>query len=102
MLHHQTVRAWVAELDGRPIGIMGYTVQRGQPAAAMFSDMKDEMRAFPKVIVREARRLLAEMRFPAVCIASGREKGAGRFLRRLGWQYLDTSDEGDIYVWRRD
>lgn len=89
----KSARAWVAELDGRVIAVAGYYIDGG--AAVVFSDMKDEMYDFPVTIVREARAFMARLPVPAACSASPRVRGAGRFLRRLGWQHL----RGNVFVW---
>lgn len=93
-----SARAWVAELDGEVIGIAGYYLKGG--AALVFSDMTDAMRAYPVTIMREAKRVMAEIRVPAVCIASSERKGSARFLRRLGWTFARSTDEGEAYAWQ--
>lgn len=93
-----TMRAWVAELDGEVIGIAGYYMRQGWVQA--FSDMNDAMRQYPGTIMREARRFMARLKSPALCIASCSEKNAARFLGYLGWRHVGTSEEGEVYAWQ--
>lgn len=90
-------RAWVAELDGKVIGLAGYYLMGGR--AFVFSDMDEAMARYPVTIMREARRLMAGLRLPALCIADPARETSGRFLERLGWRLVGPGDEGDIYAW---
>ena len=92
-----SARAWVAEVDGEVIGIAGYYLRGG--AALVFSDMREAMKAYPVTIMREARRLMARIKVPAVCIADPDLPGSGRFLERLGWRFDRRTEEGDQYTW---
>lgn len=90
----QTIRAHVMERDGEVLGIGGYYLAGG--TVVVFSDLKDGV---PKLRVwREALAMMDRLKFPAICMAT---ENSGRFLRRLGWQYVGPSDEGDVYQWQR-
>lgn len=55
-----TVRAWVAELDGRIVGIGGIAREQGRWFA--FIDLEDEARPYKVHIARSARRFLDQAR----------------------------------------
>lgn len=81
------------ERDGEVLAVAGYHIGAG--CVVMFSDMKP---GIPKMrIWREARRMMSELKLPAVCVA---EEYSGPFLERLGWHYAGRSDAGDVYQWQ--
>lgn len=84
----QSLRARVLDLDGEVVGIAGYYVLNGH--ALVFSDNRD---GIPKMTIwREAVKFMADLKLPAVCLAS---EDSGAFLKRLGWRHV----EGEIYQW---
>lgn len=95
-----TVRAWVAELDGEPIGIAGYYLIAGR--AMVFSDMRDEMKRFPVLIMKLAIEFMGSIQstgLPLVCTASTKIPNAEKFLQRLGWLHVGPSEAGEVYTW---
>lgn len=82
-----SMRATVAELDGRVVGIAGYYMAQG--VAFVFSDCKAEL---PKMTIwREAVKYMQGLTIPAICVAS---EGSERFLERLGWKHLGGNTYG--------
>lgn len=94
-----TIRAEVAEIGGRAVGIGGIAYIHGQPV--LFSRMTDELRPFKKFIVRCARRA-AQMASDthAAAIASPKEQLSCKLLMRLGLSWQGTSTEGEVFRWR--
>lgn len=92
-----TVRAWVAEADGRVLGLAGY-IPQGRYVLA-FSEIKDEMRAHPMAVMRGAKKFMGLLDRPAVAYASRKEPGSCRLLERLGWKYATTDDQGEVFTW---
>lgn len=95
-----TARAWVADLDGKPVGIAGYHIAAGY--LEVFSTVTDPLRDFPVSIMRYGRWFMDELRrrgVPAVCSADEGEANSCAFLERLGWVEVGTSDSGLIYTW---
>ena len=95
------MRALVVESDGVPIGIAGilHTMPR-----QCFSVMKDEIRSSPRVILRVAKQLRPMMDSydtPIYAIASEDEPTSTRFLEYVGFEYHDTTVQGEVYQWRR-
>lgn len=99
--HPRSMRAFVADLDGRPIAIAGLAYQPYGPPF-LFSEMKPEMRRFPKAIVRGARTMLDAMKgVPAFAVASTKEPRAAKLLARLGFVHAGTCGQGEVYQWLR-
>lgn len=84
---HPEMRAYVAELEGRVIGIGGTYRHDGRDVA--FSDLKPEMKRYRRAIVEGAR--LFQREFGAcIALADPQEPGAERLLTRLGFQPYDA------------
>lgn len=87
-----SVRAWAWDVDGKPAAVAGYYLKNGQ--AVVFSDM---IEGAPKIrIWREAKVFMEGIALPAVCEAT---RGSERFLERLGWVHMQTTDECEVYRW---
>lgn len=87
------VRAWVAEEDGKVLGVAGYHLEAG--CAVVFSDRRG---GIPRMTIwREAKKMMRRITVPALCVA---EDGAGPFLERLGWVFVGNSDAGGVYKWQ--
>lgn len=97
----RSTKAFVAVLDGKPVAIAGVCYEgRGRPPR-FYSEMKPEMRPYRKAIVRGARLMLDSLRgMHALAIASQEEPGSVRLLLHLGFKYLASNSQGDIFVWR--
>lgn len=92
------VRAFVALLDGKPIGVGGIAY-RGQNLE-VFSDLQPEMKRYKLTIYKVARKIrdiLREKRLPAFAVANPDEPTADAFLRRIGFEKTD----GGLYLWLR-
>ena len=95
------MRALVVESDGDPVGIAGilHTMPR-----QCFSVMDDAIRSSPRAIVRCAKQLrpiLDSYNTPIYAIASEDEPTAVHFLEYVGFEYHDTTVQGEVYQWRR-
>lgn len=89
----RSVRAKIYEIDGDAVGVLGHYIEDG--IKVVFSDIK---RPAPKMAIwREAKAIMDNLKGPAVCVAMD---GSERFLERLGWKYVDMSDEGAVYQWQ--
>ena len=92
---YDSFRGYVAELDGKIIGIGGiiYT----QPAQAI-SEITDEMRKYPVTLMRGAKmliKLIESCPYQVFARPSEKEKTAKRFLTHLG--FVPMNDE--VYIW---
>lgn len=84
-------------MDGEVIGIAGtYLGPRGE--MVVFSSVGDRMKDFPVEIYRQARRIMARVRPPALCMVDKKHERAPQFLQRLGWNISRTPD-GELFGW---
>jgi hypothetical protein len=89
-------RAWVALLDGEPVGIAG-TFRDAMGNLVLFEEHKPEMEADRALMVRGllvVRRLLKGITEPLAAGASPLYECSARNLERLGFTHLS----GDVYV----
>lgn len=94
-----TMRGYVVMLDGKPVALGGIVYRFGVLCA--FSEMKDQFRPYKVSIVKFARKmgeLLNEA--PGLAVANPREPGSERLLRRLGFEHVGSSSEGEVYRWQ--
>ena len=94
-------KAWVAELDGKVIGLAGFALGGAVPMA--FSDMTEEMAKYPVTIMRESRRVMNELAGvgrPLHCLASKHLPNSEAFLQRLGWTWFRHDENGEVYTWQ--
>ena len=99
--YRQSMKAIVVEHKGKPVGIAG--VLRTSPAQC-FSAMDDILRTSPKTILKVAKalsELLDESQRPVFAIASEDETTAARFLTHIGFKYLTTTSQGEVYQWHK-
>jgi len=67
--------------------------------AVVFSDIRPEAKAWPVKIVKVAKWFLGNLKVPAVCVASPDIPGSERLLQSLGWRWLKTTEQGEVYAW---
>jgi hypothetical protein len=94
-----TMKAWVGELDGKPIGIGGLALVEGRWIA--FCDLTPEARRYKRVIVRTAKLIMEEasrsgIRF-VYAEADTEEPMALRWLGSLGFEPDERS--GRLFRW---
>lgn len=97
-----TVRAWVADLGGDILGVVGMRPVYG--ATLVFSDIREDMRRYPVLIYRVARWAMekaAERGLPVMCLEDRQEETAPAFLTRLGWELAAENHEGRAYIWHK-
>jgi hypothetical protein len=96
-------RAWVAELDGEPKGIIGVALL--SPIACMFSAFAPELRPHlkrPAVLrlIKKAEGAVKASPVPVWAVAQEDEPTAPGVLERLGFIHLGEMDGDTIYEWR--
>ena len=95
-----TMRGYVVMLDDKPVALGGIIYHSGMLCA--FSEIKEEFRPYKVSIVRFARKIEGLFNgLPGVAVASPREPGAEKLLRRLGFEHVGSSDEGEVYRWQK-
>lgn len=94
-------RAWVGLLDGKPVGVAGFLI--GGQYITIFSDLKDAIRPYKREIWRASAYIMAQAkryRTPVIAIADPDEPTAPRFLSRLGFEFVGSCSDGDVYQWQ--
>lgn len=94
-----TVRAIACERNGELLGVAG--VMHTSPMQC-FLNMTPEMKESPRTIVkavRMVRKLLDGYIGPVYAIASCEEVTARGFLKHIGFEYVATTFQGDVYQW---
>lgn len=69
----------------------------------VFSSMTDEMRKYPVMIMKTAKRLLRIMETynqPLYALASEQEPTSEEFLQHLGFEFLNENEDGRYYIWQ--
>ena len=91
-----SVRGVAVEVDGKVIAVAGMSLR--VPYLA-FSTMKDEMRKYPKMILKTARQLqdiMRQYKSDVFAEADVNEKNSFAFLHHLGFEHVDER----LFVWR--
>jgi hypothetical protein len=100
-LPEHTMRAHVAEVDGKVLAVGGVYYVNGTTVA--FSYLADEIRGHRKSIMRAAKfamEKIAALPGPVYALCSRDEATAPQFLARLGFEFFAPSNNGDIYKLR--
>lgn len=69
-----------------------------------FGNIKPEIKKSPRTLVKLARMVtavVAESDVPVYAIADKDEPTAPRFLEHVGFEYMMTSSDGEIYQWHQ-
>ena len=96
----KSMRAFVAVLDGQPIGIGG--IFREEHMHVVFSEMKPEMRKYKKAILKISYLVCDIMKQYNVvyAVASKNEESATRLITHFGFRLVEINSEGEgVYVW---
>jgi len=112
-IDRQKVKVWVPEgitframvITDRPTGdVLGVAgVVHDLPYYA-FSEMSDELRAYPKVImhfIKEFKEFLRKYYVSVYAYAAPYENNADKCLHMAGFKYLYNDMQGEVYKWTR-
>lgn len=95
-----TVRAWCAELDGKPVALGGIAHCKGRWLA--FFGQREEAEAYPITVARNAIRFFDQMRESGITFIYAErdfdEPTSGRWLESLGFELDPKSNY--FYRWR--
>lgn len=97
----KSLRGIAVERDGEVLAIAG--VLHTNPPQ-VFSNMTDDMRNYPVMIMKTAKRLLRILKLYDVDLyawASNEERDSESFLSHLGFEYAGTNDDGRYFKWQR-
>lgn len=96
-----TIRAIVAEHQGRILGVAG--LMRTANGMLAVSEISEEMRSHRLTIMR-AGKAIADMAkrspVPVYAVASDKEANSAAFLERLGFVCISESREGGLFQWQ--
>jgi hypothetical protein len=93
-----SMRAIVAELDGRVIGLAGLVFRGGQ--VTVVSALRPEMLAYRKTIMRGARIVAGWARQAnAPALADPDYPNSAKLLARLGFTDMGDTAQGRIFGW---
>lgn len=100
MTDKPTIRAYVAEMDGKVIAIAGAARAKGRWYA--FADLPDEIRPYKMTIMRNAKRFIDDLRRQGVMFLYAQpdpnEPKAIAWLSSLGFE-PDPRSGGILYRW---
>lgn len=93
-------RAWVAEVDGQPQGIIGIALTR--PAACVFSAVREPLKPFLRHmavlrLIKRAQAAVKASRVPVIALAEPGLATAPTILARLGFEHLGRTEDGEIW-----
>lgn len=94
-------RAWVAEIDGKPEGIIGIALLH--PVACMFSAISEALRPFlrhPTVLrlIKKAQAAVGACRAPVMAAVEPDEPESPKILSRLGFRPAGWLEGYEMYV----
>jgi hypothetical protein len=100
---YQTVRALVADLNGKPVGLIGLARENG--CSKIFSEYGPELKGRLKCMailraIKTVLRWAKESSLPVIAVAQPEEHDSPRVLNRLGFEFYGTGPFGDVYLWR--
>ena len=95
-------RAWVVEIDGEAVGIIGLALTR--PYACLFSTAEEPLKPFLKSmkilkLIKKVELLFKSRGIPVMAIAEPGLATAPKILKRLGFEEFGEIGDDDIYVW---
>jgi len=100
MANKPTIRALVAEMDGRVVAIAGAALAKGRWYA--FADLPEEIRPYKMTIMRNAKRFIEDLRRQGVRFLYAQpdlnEPKAVAWLSSLGFE-PDPRSGGMLYRW---
>lgn len=99
--YSNSLRGLAVERDGELLAIAGVM---HSAYLQVFSSMTDEMRKYPIMILKTAKRLLQIMETynqPLYALASEDEPTSEQFLKHLGFKFLNENEDGRYYIWHK-
>lgn len=94
------IRAWVVEEDGKVIAIGGLKYGRDFDVPCVFAGLSPVARAMKKTLHRCAKEGIAhimELEPAVVALRDESEPTADRWLRRLGFEPICRTRDGEVY-----
>lgn len=95
----ETIRA-ISAVDGRKL--MGIAGVRNSDPKMVFANIHPELKQSPKTIIKMARwvtNIIEQSTVPVYAIADEEEPTAFRFLEHVGFQWLMSTEKGEVFQW---
>ena len=95
-----SIKGLTAVINDKIVGMAGIAYHKAGMMA--FSKLDDEMKKYPVLIMKTAvrfRQLCSNTKGSIYAIACPKEKTAKNFLSRIGFVYICTNEDGDLYKW---
>lgn len=95
----ENIRAISAEHDGELMGVAGI---RSCDPRLCFADIKPELKKSPRTIIKMARwvtDIIKKGDAPVYALADEDEPTAFRFLEHVGFQWIMSTDQGEVFKW---
>jgi hypothetical protein len=98
----QTLKAIIVVLDEEPIAVVGLSNEGGY--GKFFSEYKPELRGRLRRMavlraIKAAMEFVERCPMPVVAVTHPEEPDSPRLLQKLGFEFHEHSDNGDIYQW---
>jgi hypothetical protein len=98
----QTLKAIVVVLDEEPVAVVGIANEGGY--GKLFSEYKPQLRGKLRRMavlraIKAAMTFVERCPMPVVAVAHPDEPESARILSRLGFEFQEPSDGGDLYQW---
>ena len=98
----QTLRAIIVVQGDEPVPIVGLANEGG--FGKLFSEYKPQLKGRLRRMavlraIKLAMRFVERCPLPVVAITQPGEPDSPRLLERLGFEFYQSSDDGDIYKW---
>lgn len=96
-------RAWVAELDGEAVGVIGLALTR--PRACLFCGFREELRPHLKTVavlrlLKKVLGVIEERGLPVFALRDRSEDKAPDILKRLGFAPLGEFGGDEVWEWQ--
>ncbi len=95
----ESIRSVTAEHEGKVVAIAG--VRHSSPPVC-FSDIRPEIKEHPRavaIMIRRVRKMLSEYHVPIYAIADANEPTAPGFLQHVGFEFVTSAIQGEVYRW---
>ncbi len=94
-------KGWAVDYNGKLACIVGVSIMPTLIFA--WSDVKPDLVVTKRLVWETAKQLmikLKELNYPVIyAVAEHRFNGAPKFLKRLGWTYIESSARGEVFQW---
>lgn len=99
------IRAITVRVDGKVIGIGGYSILSNGKKVAFLEATEETIRAYPVILYRATRKFFDEIKaegvFRMIACSDKNREAAERWLKYLGFSYLGKVENEDVWQWQQ-